>query len=304
MQQNHTMIWSDCVGIIGRAPCHSNAPDVVWLALKPNTRQGQKCPNRLCSLQITICTSGWCGGNLQMFRTSTVRSLGKDYGVGTGQRPVSWSILSLIQTAHLQKDSYRRRVGMFMERCAGSVWYKHDNTAAPTTLPPPEEWKEKAAQKRTFGESWSCNKLQSNHEGSNRCCIFVVPLWRGERGDLHIFGPWLNLFCRLGSHIHITHTLTFTIQSNHISSPSTIVFHYPATALPVKVKIDVGEGEPIESALRRFKREVNKSGHLQDLRYKRYFENSQDLKKRKIVQARFRVRMERMNARRMRKQRT
>ncbi|KAL7435864.1 hypothetical protein ACHAXH_004957 [Discostella pseudostelligera] len=77
-----------------------------------------------------------------------------------------------------------------------------------------------------------------------------------------------------------------------------------ATALNVDIKILVGEGEPIESALRRFKREVNKSGHLQELRYKRYFENSQDLKKRKIVQARFRQRMERMQARRMRQQRT
>ena len=77
-----------------------------------------------------------------------------------------------------------------------------------------------------------------------------------------------------------------------------------ATALNVDIKIQVGEGEPIESALRRFKLEVNKSCHLQELRYKRYFENSQDLKKRKIVQARFRQRMERMQARRMRQQRT
>ncbi len=76
------------------------------------------------------------------------------------------------------------------------------------------------------------------------------------------------------------------------------------TSLNVDIKVQVGEGEPIESALRRFKREVNKSGHLMDLRHKRYFENSQDRKKRKIVQARFRVRMERMNARRMKQQRT
>ena len=76
------------------------------------------------------------------------------------------------------------------------------------------------------------------------------------------------------------------------------------TSLSVDIKVQVGEGEPIESALRRFKREVNKSGHLMDLRHKRYFENSQDRKKRKIVQARFRIRMERMNARRMKQQRT
>merc|ERR1719162_1597609 len=72
------------------------------------------------------------------------------------------------------------------------------------------------------------------------------------------------------------------------------------TALSVNVKVEIGEGEPIESALRRFKREVNKSGHLMELRHRRYFENSQERKKRKIVQARFVKRMERMNARRER----
>ena len=76
------------------------------------------------------------------------------------------------------------------------------------------------------------------------------------------------------------------------------------TALSVNIKVEVGEGEPIESALRRFKREVNKSGHLMELRHRRYFENSQERKKRKIVQARFVKRMERMQQRRMNKQRT
>merc|ERR1712129_133437 len=85
-------------------------------------------------------------------------------------------------------------------------------------------------------------------------------------------------------------------------SPSAIPTSH--TALSVDVKVDVGEGEPIESALRRFKREVNKSGHLMELRHRRYFENSQDRKKRKIVQARFIKRMERMQKNRMRKQRT
>lgn len=96
----------------------------------------------------------------------------------------------------------------------------------------------------------------------------------------------------------------FVPSSNIIVQRSAAPEVSTSTALPVNIKVNVGEGEPIESALRRFKREVNKSGHLMDLRYKRYFENSQDRKKRKIVQARFRVRMERMNARRMRKQRT
>ncbi|CAB9509853.1 protein S21 [Seminavis robusta] len=71
------------------------------------------------------------------------------------------------------------------------------------------------------------------------------------------------------------------------------------TALPVKIKVDVGDGEPIESALRRFKREVNKSGHLMELRHKRYFENPQEKKKRKVKEARMRKKFERMNRRRI-----
>lgn len=71
------------------------------------------------------------------------------------------------------------------------------------------------------------------------------------------------------------------------------------TALSVNIKVDVGDGEPIESALRRFKREVNKSGHLMELRHKRYFENSQEKKKRKIKEARMRKKFERMQKRRM-----
>ena len=70
-------------------------------------------------------------------------------------------------------------------------------------------------------------------------------------------------------------------------------------ALPVSIKVDVGDGEPIESALRRFKREVNKSGHLMELRHKRYFENSQEKKKRKVKEGRLRKKFERINRRRI-----
>eukprot|EP01083_Nonionella_stella_P040009 108804_1 len=72
-----------------------------------------------------------------------------------------------------------------------------------------------------------------------------------------------------------------------------------STELGVSIKIDVGEGEPIESALRRFKREVNKSGHMMELRHRRYFENSQEKKKRKVKEGRMRKRLERMQRRRM-----
>mmetsp|Transcript_15389 Transcript_15389/g.18244 ORF Transcript_15389/g.18244 Transcript_15389/m.18244 type:complete len:108 (-) Transcript_15389:218-541(-) len=73
-----------------------------------------------------------------------------------------------------------------------------------------------------------------------------------------------------------------------------------STELSVSIKIDVNDGEPIEAALRRFKREVNKSGHMMELRHRRYFENSQEKKKRKIKEGRMRIRMERMRKRRER----
>lgn len=75
-----------------------------------------------------------------------------------------------------------------------------------------------------------------------------------------------------------------------------------STELAVKVKVQVGDGEPIESAIRRFKREVNKSGHLMELRHRRHFENSQDRKKRKIKEARMRKKFERIQRRRMQQQ--
>ena len=71
------------------------------------------------------------------------------------------------------------------------------------------------------------------------------------------------------------------------------------TELNVKIKVEVGDGEPIESALRRFKREVNKSGHLMELRHKRYFENSQQKAIRKVKEGRMRKKFERMNKRRI-----
>jgi small subunit ribosomal protein S21 len=58
----------------------------------------------------------------------------------------------------------------------------------------------------------------------------------------------------------------------------------------------------IDSALRRFKREVNKSGHLIELRHKRFHESSQEKVKRKAAQARIRKRFERMQKRRLQQQ--
>ena len=51
---------------------------------------------------------------------------------------------------------------------------------------------------------------------------------------------------------------------------------------PPNVKIVVKDGESIEQTIMRFRREVNKSGHLRVLRTKRYFEDAREKKKRKL----------------------
>eukprot|EP00624_Nannochloropsis_granulata_P003113 evm.model.NODE_25904_length_47336_cov_19.557947.3 len=63
------------------------------------------------------------------------------------------------------------------------------------------------------------------------------------------------------------------------------------------VMVSVGDGENIDNAVKRFKREVNKSGHLLDLRFKRYHESNQEKVKRKAVQARRKARMLRLSLR-------
>ncbi len=48
-------------------------------------------------------------------------------------------------------------------------------------------------------------------------------------------------------------------------------------------QIVVGENEGIESALRRFKRQVSKAGIFQDMRKKRHFETPLEKEKRKAI---------------------
>jgi small subunit ribosomal protein S21 len=74
----------------------------------------------------------------------------------------------------------------------------------------------------------------------------------------------------------------------------------PSTTAPLNsVKITVGDGESVESAIQRFRRAVSKSGHLQELKHRRFFENSQEKKKRKETQARRRNRILKARARKM-----
>jgi small subunit ribosomal protein S21 len=48
-------------------------------------------------------------------------------------------------------------------------------------------------------------------------------------------------------------------------------------------QVVVGENEGIESALRRFKRQVARAGVFQDMRKKRYFETPSEKEKRKAI---------------------
>eukprot|EP00873_Tetraselmis_striata_P044345 jgi/Tetstr1/464609/TSEL_009364.t2 len=52
------------------------------------------------------------------------------------------------------------------------------------------------------------------------------------------------------------------------------------------VEVAVGVDEPADSALRRFRRAVTSSGVIPELRRRRYFENTQDMRKRKVKELR------------------
>jgi small subunit ribosomal protein S21 len=51
-------------------------------------------------------------------------------------------------------------------------------------------------------------------------------------------------------------------------------------------QVVLGENEAIDSALRRFKRQVSKAGILADVKYHRHFETPLEKRKRKAVAAR------------------
>eukprot|EP01031_Cornospumella_fuschlensis_P038577 gene38577-46895_t len=76
----------------------------------------------------------------------------------------------------------------------------------------------------------------------------------------------------------------------------------PSTKIAVKVgpgaiHTIIGEDEPLDSAVKRFRRQVRNSGHLMDMRYKEHWETAQAKKKRKAENARRQNKYERMNDR-------
>jgi len=59
--------------------------------------------------------------------------------------------------------------------------------------------------------------------------------------------------------------------------------HVGASGIHMTVTVKVNEGEPVESAIRRFKKEVLKSGHLMEVRKRRYFVSNSE--KRQVMLA-------------------
>merc|ERR1719331_2480126 len=66
---------------------------------------------------------------------------------------------------------------------------------------------------------------------------------------------------------------------------------------PARVEIELEDGEPIEKALRRFRKASNNSGHLRLLRNRKTFENAHDKKIRKAKESAMRLARARRSAR-------
>ncbi|PXF48809.1 30S ribosomal protein S21 [Gracilariopsis chorda] len=66
-----------------------------------------------------------------------------------------------------------------------------------------------------------------------------------------------------------------------------------ASNVRMEVTVIIGDSEPIEGALRRFKKEVTKSGHLFELRRRRYFETNTERRIRKAAAAKRKAKLSR-----------
>jgi small subunit ribosomal protein S21 len=64
----------------------------------------------------------------------------------------------------------------------------------------------------------------------------------------------------------------------------------------IKLELE-DENEPIENTIKRFKRSVNQSGHLMEMRHRELWETAADKRKRKFTRARQLARIERTNDR-------
>lgn len=101
--------------------------------------------------------------------------------------------------------------------------------------------------------------------------------------------------CATGSCARPLPTATPFFASSAFGAPMPTRAILPQARAPVRmdVTIVVGDNEPVESALRRFKKDVTRSGHLFELRRRRYFETNTEKRIRKAAAARRKARMAR-----------
>jgi len=102
-----------------------------------------------------------------------------------------------------------------------------------------------------------------------------------------MFGAFFLSFLSLFQRAHRSESLTITLSLSTIvtvaqqpkqkSAPG-VAFAFKGA---YQTEINVGEGENGEAALRRFRKQVMNSGHINEVRRRRYFENKQDILKRK-----------------------
>ena len=76
----------------------------------------------------------------------------------------------------------------------------------------------------------------------------------------------------------------------------------PRAAPLQSIKINTRSGESVDSVIMRLRREVNKSGHLRTLRHKRFHEDAREKKKRKVAEARRKMKFMRQRKRRSQQQ--
>eukprot|EP00187_Rhodella_violacea_P002359 CAMPEP_0174912580 /NCGR_PEP_ID=MMETSP0167-20121228/79860_1 /TAXON_ID=38298 /ORGANISM="Rhodella maculata, Strain CCMP736" /LENGTH=117 /DNA_ID=CAMNT_0016157239 /DNA_START=419 /DNA_END=772 /DNA_ORIENTATION=- len=98
--------------------------------------------------------------------------------------------------------------------------------------------------------------------------------------------------------------LPFTAPRSHLSAsafaPAAVapraVATRPSAVAPMRMDVSVTrmDNEPLEAMMRRFKRSVNNSGHLRELRHKRYFESTAEERIRKNKENLMRKKMDRM----------
>jgi ribosomal protein S21 len=105
----------------------------------------------------------------------------------------------------------------------------------------------------------------------------------GKRSEHSFSLFYLSLFQRAHRSESLTITLSLSTivtvaqQPKQKSAPG-VAFAFKGA---YQTEINVGEGENGEAALRRFRKQVMNSGHINEVRRRRYFENKQDILKRK-----------------------